>query len=219
MRTLVRALVAAGAGSLCSCALLSKNEPLAPSYFTPASSPLRARQTASTPSGESRQLRLGRITSSAYLRERMVYRDPSGRVGYYEERRWTERPEAYLRRALSRALFEERGLKRTVTGAGASLDVELVAFEELRGPKPVVRLEAVVLLEDGRTSIFEQTVVVERPIAPSAEGERDNAAVLAFSEALEQAVAQIADRIATTMADLAAPEPASVRAEATPSKD
>jgi cholesterol transport system auxiliary component len=139
----------------------------------------------------------------------MVYRDEQGRVAYYEERRWTERPEAYLRRALSRALFEERGFKRTVTGVGASLDVELTAFEELRGPKPVARLEATVLLEDGRTSLFEHTFVVERPIASSDENDRDSASVLAHSEALHQVVAQIADRIATSMATLPPdPEPA-----------
>lgn len=206
MKPLGPAMAAAAAATLCSCALLSKGERVTPLYFTPASTSAGATQTEQAPLGSRGQLRLGRVTSSAYLRERMVYRDRSGRVGYYEERRWTERPEAYLRRALSRALFEERGFKRTVAGAGVSLDVELVAFEELQGPNPVVRLEAVALLEDGRASIFEHTVVVERPIGAAAETERDNAAVLAFSAALEAAVAQIAERVASALPSPSAPD-------------
>ncbi len=201
-----RTLLAASAALLCSCALLSKSAPQTPRYFTPVSSSNSAGKPAAT-LAYTPALHLGRITSSSHLRERMVYRDAEGRVGYYDDRRWTERPEAYLRRALSRALFEERGFKRTVTGSGANLDVELVSFEELRGTKPVARFEAVVLLEDGRASLFEQTVVIERPIAAGSESERDNAVVLALSEALNQAVAQIADRIAGTMAKLPAAEP------------
>ena len=69
MRTLVKALAAAAAALLCSCALLSKSEPNSPQYFTPAPSSLRVRQAAATPLGAHGQLRLGRITSSSYLRE------------------------------------------------------------------------------------------------------------------------------------------------------
>jgi cholesterol transport system auxiliary component len=213
MRALLRALLLAAAPLLGSCALLSKSELQTARYFTPASSANGGTSPASRLNSAPRSLRLGRITSSAHLRERMVYRDARGRVSYDEERRWTERPETYLRRALSRALFEERNFRRSVTGTGPSLDVELVAFEELRGQEPVARLEAVILLEDGQASLFEQTLVVERPIAPSAEGERDDAVVLALSEALHQAVAQIADRVATAMAAAPAPQPAALQAE------
>jgi cholesterol transport system auxiliary component len=179
---------------------------MVPRYFSPTARSTNASAKPKIDAAQQKVLRLGRISASSHLRERMVYRDESGRVGYDEERRWTERPEAYLRRALSRALFEERGFKRTVTGTGPSLDVELVAFEELRGSKPVARLEAIVLLEDGRTSVFEQTVVVERPIERASDAERDGAVVRALSEALEQAVTQIADQVANATPSLKAPE-------------
>src|SRR4051794_38545045 len=66
-----------------------------------------SRSTARPPDGGSPRdlpLYLGRVGSSSYLRERVVFRDPDHKVGFYEDRRWTERPEAYVQRARERRL-------------------------------------------------------------------------------------------------------------------
>src|SRR4029077_4048150 len=116
------------------CALLSKAAPLQPRYFSLEDGPLASNRGAAlrSPTSGAMQLRLGRVSAGPHLRERIVYRDSDHELGYYEDRRWTERPETYLRRALARALFEERGLLRVVSGGAPTLEVELVAFEEIR---------------------------------------------------------------------------------------
>jgi cholesterol transport system auxiliary component len=114
-----------------------------PRYFSPDESRGRAQTAASATAeheGETHaELRLGRVTAASYLGERIVFRDSNYELGYYEERRWTERPEAFLRRAVARALFEDRGLRRVVSGAATTLDIELTELTELRSP-PVVRV-------------------------------------------------------------------------------
>src|SRR4029078_3767284 len=81
------------------------------------------------------RLRLGRVVAGSSCPEQIPYRDSDHELGFYEERRWTERPEVYLRRALARALFEERGATRVVSGFAPTLDVELTAREEIRAPQ------------------------------------------------------------------------------------
>src|SRR6201989_40623 len=94
------------ASALAGCALLGKNEPLVPRYYTPE-------YDGDAPSPFARsdlELRLGRVEGWSHVRERMAIRSSNRELFYYEDRHWTERPEIYLRRALSRALFEERGV-------------------------------------------------------------------------------------------------------------
>src|SRR5689334_5933836 len=100
-------------------------------YFTPTwkeATPSAGRQSAEGP-----RLRLGRISASSHLRNRMVYRLSDVEVAVYEDRRWTERPEEYVRRALMQALFEERPIVHAVSGVGPAIDVELLAFDEVHG--------------------------------------------------------------------------------------
>src|SRR5205814_10648583 len=113
------------------CALLSKNEPLVPRYFSlePAAG---ARPPAAAPADL--ELRLGPVTSGSEIRQNLVVRDSGQELSYSEERRWTEKPEAYLRRALSQELFERRGVRRVVSGPSLSIEVELVSFEEVKQP-------------------------------------------------------------------------------------
>jgi cholesterol transport system auxiliary component len=191
------------ASLLGACALTSKSEPLTPRYFAPdfiAAAP-RHVVPASTAPAVVRQLRLGDVLGGSHLRERMLFRDRNNALGYYDERRWTERPEDYLRRALARALFEERGLQRVVAGAAPTLEVELVAFEEVRAPVRKVRLQAVVLLHDERVVRLEETVTVERPVRARSADDA-GAVVAALSEALRAGVTYIADRVAAHISAL-----------------
>lgn len=187
-------------GTAVGCALTSKSEPMTPRYFSPDEARGRGQIAAST-TGErevethAAELRLGRITAASYLGERIVFRDSNYELGYYEERRWTERPEAYLRRAVARALFEDRGLRRVVSGAAPTLDIELSELAELRSP-PIVRVRATYVLYDERLVRRQATLTIERPI-PSAPTPSQGAetAARAMADAFGDAVNQIADRV------------------------
>jgi cholesterol transport system auxiliary component len=195
-------------GTAAGCALTSKSDPMVPRYFSPDESRGHGQIAASTTSGhegEARvnELRLGRITAASHLGERIVFRDSNYELGFYEERRWTERPEAYLRRAVARALFEDRGVRRVVSGVGPALDVELSELAELKSP-PLVRVRATYILYDERLVRRQATLTVERPI-PSAATAKESAetAARAMADAFGDAVNQIADRV---VADLRRPD-------------
>jgi cholesterol transport system auxiliary component len=192
--------------ALSSCALTSKADPMRPRYFTPESAGPDRVPGASQFSGFS--LRLGRVVGGANLREQIVYRSSEQELGYYEERRWTERPEVYVRRALSHALFEQRGLTRAVSGVAPTLEVELVAFEEVLAPAHTARFRAIAVLRDERASRFEQTITVERPIAVGKDPQDAAPVVRALAEALQQGVAEISDRVLQQVTAFPQPGPA-----------
>lgn len=184
--------VLACALALSGCALTAKGEPLAVRYYTPESASA-APARAAAPAAEPVSLMLGRVRASAYLKERIAYRASAHELGFYETRRWTERPESYLRRALSASLFEQRGLAPAVNGPSPTLDVELVAFEETRAPARVARLRAVYVLYGGGMPAVERTVTVERPIARTQDP--TEGVVRALSAALDEGVARISDDV------------------------
>lgn len=169
------------------CALLSKSEPTAPRYFSPESPEVPLRNPG-TQEGKGRTLRLGSVTSGSDIREDLVFRSSEFELGYDEDHRWTEKPEVYLRRALARMLFEDRGFQRVVSGRADTLEVELAAFEEVLGPKPRVRARAVVVLHDERAVRVERTLTVEEPLG---DGREPEDVVRALSVALARLVEQI----------------------------
>lgn len=187
------------------CALLTKQDPLAPRYFSPEISGSGAVDRGGAQevarAGSGLALRLGHVGSAASLKERIMHRDSVHEVGFYEERRWTERPEVFFRRALSRSLFEEQGLSRIVSGAGQTLEVELNVLEEVRGPRPVARLQVTYALHDDHLVRRARTLVIERPLGTSADGE---AIAAALGEALHAAIERIS---ADVIADLRATPP------------
>jgi ABC-type uncharacterized transport system auxiliary subunit len=80
-------------------------------------------------------------------------------VGFYDDSRWTERPEAYVARALDRALFGSGRLRHVLAGPAPVLDVRVLAFEEVRaqsGSSRRARVALAVLLHDDRTVLLEQ---------------------------------------------------------------
>jgi cholesterol transport system auxiliary component len=174
---------------LAGCALLEKSEPVVPRYFTPE---YEGSAAAPLPRGDL-QLRLGRIEASSHLSERQAARRADREIVYREDRRWTERPEIYLRRALSRALFEDRGVVEALSPRAVTLDVSLIAFEEIEQPHQA-RMQAQIQLRDERFGLLDETITVDRPVAA---GATDPAAAVveALAEALHAGVTRISDRV------------------------
>lgn len=190
------------------CALTSKADLVGTRYFSPDVRRARvdageaSRDAASrAPSGpRARELRLGKVSSSAHLRERIAFRDSSFETGYYEDQRWTERPEVYVRAELERALFGAAGFQRVLGGAAPTLDADLVAFDEVRLPSGrVARIELKVVLHDDRRVVFEETFVVDRA-ALAAGRPKIEELVAAMAEALDAVAQQVARRAAGVMA-------------------
>lgn len=169
------------------CALLSKGELGTRRFYTLDQAAPLARTKGDALGAE---LRLGRVTAGACGSELMMVRQSPFEVRFDEERRWTERPEVSLRRALSRVLFEELGLRSLVGGPGPVLEVELLEFEEVRGPSPVGRVTVRWSLSDDRVVSTQRTLRVERPIGTSAaEGD---AVAEAIGAAMREAVETMA---------------------------
>jgi uncharacterized lipoprotein YmbA len=178
-----------------SCALTSKAEPLTPRYFSPEqeSPPVAA---ASAPF----ELRLGEVAAAAHLEERIAYRPSDSELGYHESWRWTEPPQAYLRRALARELFERRGLVRVVSGSAPTLNVELTSFEELQGAPARARVELAIVLRGDRHALLERTLRKELPLPPGSDDEPLRL-TRALSRALESAVVEVADLVSARLAE------------------
>jgi cholesterol transport system auxiliary component len=206
LRRLTPLLVGLSALFVFGCALTSKSESILPRYFSPERTGA-IEKPAFAPVGLSAELRVGNISAASHLDERMVFRDSAFELGYYQEKRWTEAPEEYLRRRLERALFEERGLRHVVGGSAPTLVVELTAFEEIRKPKRIARVQVSVRLQDARLVRWEETLTVDQPVAASNDEELANGMVEAVGLALFTVVNQIADRVTK---ELEAPPVASI---------
>lgn len=202
---MLRALVVGGVMAFfaAGCALTSKSDPIVPRYYSPER-PGDLPKASPPSTAPSPELRLGHVEGSSHLGEMIVFRDSTYELGQYRERRWTEAPEEYLKRRLARVLFEERGLRRLVGGAGPTLEVELTAFEEIRGPKRTARVQVIARLHDQRLVRWEETLTVDQPVRARKQGDPVDPAVEAIGEALRAVVDRIADRVAR---ELAAPKP------------
>jgi ABC-type uncharacterized transport system auxiliary subunit len=191
----MRAMAGLVALALCAqgCAFTSKGEPLSPRYFSPDLG--QSASSGRAAPGASLELRLGQMGAASYLEERIAYRLSEAELGYYEDRRWTEPPEEFLRRALGRELFEQRGLARVLSGPAPTLDVELVGFEELRYGATRARVTLRFALANERRVLLERMVTVEQPIAIGDAQEAPVRVALAMSKALSRAVADVADAV------------------------
>lgn len=183
-------------GLLSDCALTSKAQAVYPRFFSPE--PEMAR-VLPLPAGPPLALRLGQVYAASHIDERFAYRLEPAELSYYEERRWTEAPERYLRRALERELFQRRGIQRIVSGPGNTLDVELTAFEELRGPPARVRLALSFSLHDDRQSQLERSLVVERPLPANAYSASARDVTAALTLALAAAVLEVSEQVTRSL--------------------
>ncbi|MDP3154275.1 MAG: ABC-type transport auxiliary lipoprotein family protein [Archangium sp.] len=186
---------------LSSCALLSKGELGTRRFFSPE---LVAPAVSTAPLTHL-ELRLGRVSAAACGSEAMMYRRSQFEVGFDHERRWTEKPEVYLRRALSQVLFEGSGVQSVMRGAAPVLEVELLEFEEVRAPSHVGRVKVAWSLGDERVVWAQQTVRFERPIASSSGDAEGEAIVSALSGALHEAVEAIGQQVSAELSRRSTP--------------
>ncbi|GAC1373209.1 MAG: hypothetical protein NVSMB47_20720 [Polyangiales bacterium] len=206
--------VAALALLCASCALTSKADSVFFRYFTPER--LSPRSLAATGADASTlQLRLGRVTSASYLKEPIAFRESESEVGFYEQLLWTERPEAYLRRATSRTLFEERHLRQIVGGPGPTLEVELAVFEELRAPRHAARVVLSWMLRSDQLVVAQRTLTVEHPIGSAKGDAQANAVATAMGDALGEAIDGMAAAVVVELSRLPAPAPTPAPASST----
>jgi ABC-type uncharacterized transport system auxiliary subunit len=175
---------------LTGCALTSKSKPVDIRYFALDADASLAVRAAPRPSP---QLGLGSITSSIFLRNRIVFRRSSHEVGTYDDQRWTEYPETYLRRSLSHALFDTGAFVEGLGDRVPTVDVELVAFEEvIQRSARAGRVQITYRLHDDRTVLATGIITVER----NAGGEGGTAAVVsAIGVALNEATERLSNVI------------------------
>jgi cholesterol transport system auxiliary component len=188
------------------CALTSKADVVNIRYFSPEV--VRPRLTAGdaasgtapdapAPNGAI-EVRLGRVSSGPNLRERIAYRDAAYELGYYDDWRWTERPETFVRRELGRALFEAHGFRRVLGGAAPTLEIEVIAFDDLRLPTGrAARVQLKVILFEDAGVVFEDTITVDRAV--TAEKAKIEDVVAAMAVALDQAAEQVAVRVGSKL--------------------
>lgn len=154
------------------CTLLPKSAPLDVRYYSPElAAELASRRTGRLVAlrgfepvlrSDARRVRLGRIEASAHLRERIVYRESAVQVRLHDDRRWTENPEVYVRRSLARSLAGQQ-LEQAIGGDVPTVDVEVLAFEEIRLPAPAARVRLGYRLRDDRVVLGSGALTVEHP--------------------------------------------------------
>ena len=189
-RLAVTALLLPVAGCLSD---LVPGEPPLVRYFS-AAAPLGALsvQPETAPA-----LRMRRVSSAAHLRERMVWRISEVEYGFYETRRWTEQPVAWLERALEQELFEARGMTRSSAFDVPVLDVHLIGFEEVLEPDHHARVAVIVHLfapEGG--AWVERTLEASEPITGSDPEQFAEAASSALAAVVRDAAAAVARPLA-----------------------
>jgi cholesterol transport system auxiliary component len=174
--------------SLCGCALTSKADVVPIRYFSPER--LSPPAPPSAPSAMPRELKLGRVSSGSNLRERIAYRQARYELGYYDDLRWTEKPETYVRRAMGQSLFESGRFRRALHGPAPTLDVEVLAFDDLRlDGRRAAHVAFKFVLYDSVGVRLERTVAEE--IRVNEPEPRIEDVVEGMSQALERAVSKV----------------------------
>lgn len=203
------------------CALTSKADVVEIRYFSPeqVKPHLNGGDASSAPQApapnDALEVRVGRVSSGSNLRERIAYRDAAYELGYYEAWRWTERPETFVRRELGRTLYEEHGLHRVFNGAAPTVDIEVIAFDDLRLPTGrAARVQLKAILSDDSGVLWEDTLTVDRPV--SVEKPKIEDVVAAMASALETAAEQVTMKVQAALVARRANLAAAAASSATP---
>jgi ABC-type uncharacterized transport system auxiliary subunit len=155
--------------------------PEAPRFYAPGNA------TAGTeaPTAQPIVARLAPVRSPVHLREAVTWRRSEVEYGFYEQRRWTELPAAYVERALVHELFAVTRAPVAVDAAAPLVSVEVVAFEDVLAPEHEARVAVAVTVVDGRCVRLRQTFGAARRL------DDDDGATLArgIGEALDEVVA------------------------------
>src|SRR5262245_23067813 len=136
-------------------------------------------------------VRLRPVRASPFLRDRMVWRQSGVEYGFYEERRWSELPASYVQRALGTALRQTPGLRLTDDLGAPTLQVDLLAFEEVLTPAHVAAVSLQVLLRDRDRRLLDRIFTAQSPIASDAPSET----AIAMGRALDEVVSRVATAV------------------------
>lgn len=173
------------------CAITSKATPVEVHWYTPEIAHREAASTPSTAPAPAPALRLAFVTSGTDLGDRIEWGDGAYRVGYYEDRRWTERPARFATSELRRALFESHRFQPAEEDAAPTLEVELVSFQEIRTAHTHLgRVAMHVRLTRGQGG-FDATISRDEPVT----GERFEDVVAAIARALGDVSEEVAQRV------------------------
>ena len=186
----MRILFFAAAASVLLAACLGTGSAASIRYYSGEAAPSdEARATSG-----SHRLAMRDVRSAGHLRERMARRVGDVEVTFRELDRWTETPVAYLERALYEELFELHGLQRSEAREAPTLDVELIAFEQvLDGVRAAFSMR--LTGPDGH-SLYDRTIDRSFPL-----DERTPTGVaLSLSIALRYAASQAAEEILSVLA-------------------
>jgi cholesterol transport system auxiliary component len=183
--------------TIAGCALTERGPSVEWTYYS-----LPPSQTAAAPAPPRKgpALVLGQVTASSNLAKKIVYRVSEVESGEYENKRWTDRPEDFVSRSLIRALFEKRSLTQKLSGPSPQLDIDIVAFEEVRaGNNRRGRVTLRFALHDEARVLARGTIRKER--AAASEDIAD--VVRAIADALEDASSDLGDAVVATLAETA----------------
>lgn len=162
---------------LAGCALATKSPPVTVRYYSP---PLA---DGSESRSQRPSARLARISAASHLGYAIAYRTSPVELQLHDLDRWTDTPDIYVKRALEQRLAHNP--------SGRSLDVEVLAFEELHSP-PSGRVQLSYTIRTDERVLASDIVTVVR----SARSERRADVVVAIGHALDAAADQIAARVA-----------------------
>ncbi|HEX6241043.1 MAG TPA: ABC-type transport auxiliary lipoprotein family protein, partial [Polyangiales bacterium] len=153
--------------------------------------------SAQSASGPAQRLRLGRVSAARHIDRRFIERTGAHEIRYHDEWRWTDQPDTFLTRALSRDLFERAGLVQAFSGAAPTLDVELTALEQ-RSAGGGKRAYASVLaaLHDDREQLWRKSFEIETGVGS---GDQAEALADAMGKTLAQLCAQITQQTVGTL--------------------
>lgn len=188
--------------SILGCALTEKAEVLDVHYYSADTqrAPATATPAPTTPAvpGADEQaapppLRLGRVSAGSHLGKKLVYRSSSVELGMYDDKRWTERPDEYVRRSVGSALFDTQRATQSLGADAPMLDLEILAFEEIaEKDKPHKgRVSVRYSLHDEQHVLGSDVVTVELDAASEDTGQ----IVRAISRALAQVSERVAERV------------------------
>ena len=186
-----RTWLLAGLVVLGGCLLRTSDSPR---FFRPGSANIdaTAEDEAAPPAPGAIAIRLRGVRSEPFLRERIVWRVSEVEYGLYEQRRWIDLPAHYVERALRTRLRETPGLRLTEDPRGPTLRVDVLAFDDVLAPTHAANVALAVTLgdrENGR--LLERTFNARVGI-----GDGDPASMAkAMGQALDDAVAQVADAV------------------------
>jgi uncharacterized lipoprotein YmbA len=167
-----------------------------PRFFRPDSTFLReptdAMTQEATPSRSAVAIRLRAVGAGPFLRERIVWRASAVEYGMYEQWRWREVPASYVERALRSALRRSGDVRFSDDPRVPSLQVEVIAFDDVLAPAHAAVVEVAVSLRDkSGLLLLDRSFSAEAPIV----GDDPGTMVRAIGGALDVVATNMAQAI------------------------